>query len=123
MIPFVRDLSFEYGRPDQVSPLIRRVVANNPGPFTFRGTGTYIIGRGDVAVIDPGPDDADHLDALLAATAGERITDILVTHTHADHFSGAKQLAEIPDEERVTVAEMGRVKVSPLALLGEAKGP
>ena len=94
MIPFVRDLSFEYGRPDQVSPLIRRVVANNPGPFTFRGTGTYIIGRGDVAVIDPGPDDADHLDALLAATAGERITDILVTHTHADHSPLAHPLAE-----------------------------
>ena len=68
MIPFVRDIEFEYGRPDQVSPLIRRVVANNPGPFTFKGTGTYIIGRGEVAVIDPGPAMDDHLEALLAAT-------------------------------------------------------
>ena len=93
MIPFVREIDFEYGRPDQVSPLIRRVVANNPGPFTFRGTGTYIVGRGEVAVIDPGPDDGAHLAALLAATAGERITDILTTHTHADHSPLAHPLA------------------------------
>jgi glyoxylase-like metal-dependent hydrolase (beta-lactamase superfamily II) len=62
IIPYVREIEFEYGKVDQVSPLIRRVICNNPGPFTFKGTGTYIIGRGDgVAVIDPGPDDADHL--------------------------------------------------------------
>ncbi|MCA6249401.1 MBL fold metallo-hydrolase [Phenylobacterium sp.] len=85
MIPFVRDITFEYGACDQVSPLIRRVVANNPGPFTFLGTGTYIIGKGRVAVIDPGPDLDDHLEAILAATAGETITDILITHHHADH--------------------------------------
>ncbi|HTK33982.1 MAG TPA: MBL fold metallo-hydrolase [Caulobacteraceae bacterium] len=93
MIPFVREMSFDYGRPDQVSPLIRRVVADNPGPFTFRGTGAYIVGRGEVAVIDPGPHDPAHLAALLAATAGERITDILVTHTHADHSPLARPLA------------------------------
>ena len=59
MIPYVRDIKFEYGKVDQVSPLIRRVIANNPGPFTFTGTGTYIIGKGEgVAVIDPGPDHA-----------------------------------------------------------------
>lgn len=85
MIPYVRDMSFEYGACDQVSPLIRRVVANNPGPFTFRGTGTFIVGRGEVAVIDPGPDMADHLEAILAATAGETITHILITHHHSDH--------------------------------------
>ncbi len=84
-IPFVRDFAFEYGVPDQVSPLIRRVVANNPGPFTYRGTGTYIVGSGEVCVIDPGPDDPAHLEALLAATKGEKITTILVTHNHADH--------------------------------------
>ena len=57
MIPYVRQFDFEYGRCDQVSPLVRRVIANNPGPFTFTGTGTYIIGSGEsVAVIDPGPD-------------------------------------------------------------------
>jgi glyoxylase-like metal-dependent hydrolase (beta-lactamase superfamily II) len=60
-------------------------VANNPGPFTFLGTGTYIIGRGQVAVIDPGPDMDDHLESILAATEGETITDILITHHHSDH--------------------------------------
>ncbi|MFL5298425.1 MAG: MBL fold metallo-hydrolase [Phenylobacterium sp.] len=85
MIPYVRDIEFEYGACDQVSPLIRRVIANNPGPFTFKGTGTYIVGRGEVAVIDPGPDDAAHLEAILAAVAGERVTHILITHHHSDH--------------------------------------
>ena len=93
MIPFVRELDFEYGRPDQVSPLIRRVVARNPGPFTYLGTGTYIVGRGEVVVIDPGPDDPAHLHALLAATAGERVVDILTTHTHSDHSPLAHPLA------------------------------
>jgi len=85
MIPYVRDIDIEYGRCDQVSPLIRRVTANNPGPFTFKGTGTYIVGRGEVAVIDPGPDDPAHLEAILAAVDGERVTHILITHHHADH--------------------------------------
>ena len=93
MIPFVRDIQFEYGQVDQVSPLIRRVVANNPGPFTFKGTGTYIVGRGEVAVIDPGPDMADHLGALLKAVEGERVTHILTTHTHADHSPLSTALA------------------------------
>jgi len=93
MIPFVREIEFEYGACDQVSPLIRRVVANNPGPFTFKGTGTYIVGRGDLAVIDPGPDMDDHLEAILAATAGERITHIFVTHNHADHSPLSRPLA------------------------------
>ena len=85
MIPYVRDIDIDYGRCDQVSPLIRRVTANNPGPFTFKGTGTYIIGQGEVAVIDPGPDDPAHLEAILAAVAGETVTHILITHHHSDH--------------------------------------
>ncbi|WP_309644821.1 MBL fold metallo-hydrolase [Phenylobacterium sp.] len=95
MIPYVRDITFDYGACDQVSPLIRRVVANNPGPFTFLGTGTYIVGRGEVAVIDPGPDLPEHLDAILAALEpGERVTHILVTHHHSDHSPLAKPLQE-----------------------------
>ena len=94
MIPFVRDFDFEYGVAEQVSPLIRRVVARNPGPFTFTGTGTYIVGRGQVAVIDPGPDHPDQLDALLTATADERISHVFVTHTHADHSPLARPLAQ-----------------------------
>ena len=85
MIPYVRKLDYEYGRADQVSPLIRRVIANNPSPFTHVGTGTYIVGRGEVAVIDPGPDDAAHLEAILAAVAGDRVTHIVITHHHSDH--------------------------------------
>ena len=92
-IPYVRQFDFAYGRADQVSPLIRRVVASNPGPFTFTGTGTYIVGQGEVAVIDPGPDLPAHLDAILAATAGESITAILITHTHLDHSPLAGPLA------------------------------
>jgi glyoxylase-like metal-dependent hydrolase (beta-lactamase superfamily II) len=84
-IPYVRQLDFAYGRCDPVSPLIRRVIANNPGPFTFLGTGTYIVGHGEVAVIDPGPDDPAHLEAILAATHGERVTHIVITHHHSDH--------------------------------------
>jgi len=94
-IPFVREIEFTYGQPQQVSPLIRRVVANNPGPFTYKGTGVYIIGHGDVAVIDPGPDDPAHIDVLMQALRGERATHILVTHRHLDHSPAAKPLAEL----------------------------
>jgi glyoxylase-like metal-dependent hydrolase (beta-lactamase superfamily II) len=91
-IPFRRDFSFEYGRLESVAPGIRRIVAKNPSPFTFRGTGTFVVGRGEVAVIDPGPDLDDHVEALLAGLSGERVTHILVTHTHRDHSPAAKPL-------------------------------
>lgn len=93
-IPFVRDFAFDYGAIDRVSSRIRRVVARNPGPFTFTGTGTYLVGHGEVAVIDPGPDLPEHLDALLRAVQGERVTHIVVTHTHADHSPLARPLAQ-----------------------------
>ncbi|MEQ9505843.1 MAG: MBL fold metallo-hydrolase [Hyphomonas sp.] len=93
-IPYVRGIEFEYGRVDQVSPLIRRVIANNPGPFTYVGTGVYIIGKGEVAVIDPGPMDEAHFDALKAALKGETVTHVLVTHGHSDHSPLAAPLAE-----------------------------
>lgn len=73
---------------------MRRVIANNPGPFTYTGSGTYLIGEGDVAVIDPGPDDEDHLKALLATLNGERVTHILITHTHRDHCGLARKFAD-----------------------------
>ena len=94
MIPFVKDFDPEYGVCRRVSPRIRRVVANNPGPFTFTGTGTYIVGNGTVAVIDPGPDDGAHLEALLAAVEGETVSHVLVTHTHRDHAPLARPFAE-----------------------------
>lgn len=84
-IPFNKELTFEYGTPAIISPLVRRVVARNPSMFTLHGTGTYIIGRGKVAIIDPGPDLSEHVTALLQAVQNETVTDILITHTHIDH--------------------------------------
>jgi glyoxylase-like metal-dependent hydrolase (beta-lactamase superfamily II) len=91
-IDFRRDFSFAYGVAETLSPLIRRVVARNPSPFTFKGTGTYIVGRGNVAVIDPGPALPDHIGAVLGALAGETVSHILVTHTHLDHSPAAAAL-------------------------------
>jgi glyoxylase-like metal-dependent hydrolase (beta-lactamase superfamily II) len=88
-IPFRREFQVEYGVVEQLTPLIRRVVARNPSPFTFKGTGTYIVGRGRVAVIDPGPDLAGHVTALLEALKGETVSHIVVTHTHLDHSPAA----------------------------------
>ena len=85
-IPFVTLDSPRYGDAVEVSPLIRRVIAENPSKFTYHGTGTYIVGAGtDVAVIDPGPRLDAHRDALWEALRGRRVTAILVTHCHADH--------------------------------------
>jgi glyoxylase-like metal-dependent hydrolase (beta-lactamase superfamily II) len=94
-IPFVKDVSFEYGRPDRLSPLIRRVICENPGPFTFTGSGTYIVGGGEgsVAVIDPGPDHPPHLDALIATIGSQPVSHVLITHTHKDHCGGAHAFA------------------------------
>ena len=93
-IPFIKDFKFDYGTAMEVTPLIRRVVAHNPSPFTFKGTGTYIIGHGKVAVVDPGPDQQDHIDAVLRAVRGETVTHILVTHTHIDHVPATPALAK-----------------------------
>lgn len=94
-IPYVREIEFDYGDADTLSPLIRRVVAENPSAFTFKGTGTYIIGHGNVAVIDPGPLLDDHVQALLRALEGETVTHILITHTHSDHSPAAKPLKKL----------------------------
>jgi glyoxylase-like metal-dependent hydrolase (beta-lactamase superfamily II) len=78
--------------PVTLEPLVRRLLAPNPSPFTYTGTETYIVGRGEVAVIDPGPDLSDHIDAILAATEGERISAIMCTHTHRDHSPASRAL-------------------------------
>lgn len=82
------------GECETLSPLVRRIVAGNAGPYTFTGTATYIVGRTEVAIIDPGPDDDDHLEAILAATRATPVSHILVTHTHLDHTALAPRLAE-----------------------------
>ncbi|MFN3656521.1 MAG: MBL fold metallo-hydrolase [Pseudolabrys sp.] len=84
-IPFNKTLDLVPDTVDEPMPLVRRVMANNPGPFTFKGTISYIIGRGKVAIVDPGPDDPAHVAALLDAVRGETVTHIFVTHTHRDH--------------------------------------
>lgn len=126
-IPFRRGLRFEYGEVAELSANIRRVIANNPGPFTLYGTGTYILGRGDVAIIDPGPPDPTHIEAIVAATRGERITHMLVTHTHMDHSPGCRLLRRSTDaptygygphgagkiEQGVPVEEGGDMDFSP----------
>ncbi len=93
-IPFVRELEFKYGAVADVSSRIRRVIAENPGPFTYLGTGVYVIGHGKVAVIDPGPAIPEHFEALKAALKGETITHVFVTHSHMDHSPLAHPLAE-----------------------------
>lgn len=94
-IPYVTEIEARYGEAVPVTSLIRRVMANNPGPFTYLGTGTYLVGRGTVAVIDPGPDDPAHVEAVLAALEpGERITHLVLTHTHGDHSPAAVPLQE-----------------------------
>ncbi len=92
-IPFNRTPDLPHGTVAEVAPSIRRVVAANPGAFTFHGTGTYIVGRGKVAVIDPGPALDAHLGAILEAVRGETVSHILVTHTHIDHSPLARALA------------------------------
>ncbi|MBV9571771.1 MAG: MBL fold metallo-hydrolase [Alphaproteobacteria bacterium] len=97
-IPFDRSFNAPYGELQRLSPTVSRLLAHNPGPFTFRGTGVYIVEAGDtsreVAVIDPGPLVPEHLDALRHALRDKHVTHILITHTHSDHSPAAQQLKE-----------------------------
>jgi glyoxylase-like metal-dependent hydrolase (beta-lactamase superfamily II) len=89
---FDKDALPQPNRLEPVSPLIRRLVAPNGGPFTATGTCTYVIGQGKVSVVDPGPDDPAHLDRLIAALGTEEIAQIILTHTHRDHADGVARL-------------------------------
>jgi len=82
---FERNFAPPYGVAERLSPLVSRVVCSNPGPFTFTGTATYLIGRKSLAVIDPGPAEPRHLEALLQAIGGRPVSHIFITHTHLDH--------------------------------------
>ncbi|MBB4859531.1 glyoxylase-like metal-dependent hydrolase (beta-lactamase superfamily II) [Novosphingobium chloroacetimidivorans] len=85
-----------YTHAEQVDPLVRRVLARNPSPFTYTGTQSYIVGAGDqVAVIDPGPNEAEHIEALVAAIGGAKLVAICCTHTHRDHSPAAAPLAAL----------------------------
>lgn len=93
-LSFRTEMRFSYGEPTGIAPGIIRVVARNPSPFTFKGTNTYLVGSLDLAVIDPGPDDKEHRDAILRAADGRKITHIISTHAHRDHVDGMSKLAE-----------------------------
>src|SRR5262245_32999896 len=122
-IPYNRVFELEPGRAEDVAPGVRRIVAKNPGPFTFKGTISHIVGRGKVAIIDPGPDDEAHIAALLGAVRGETVTHIFVTHTHRDHSpavpavkraTGATVLAEGPHRPArpLHIGEAKRIEAS-----------
>jgi glyoxylase-like metal-dependent hydrolase (beta-lactamase superfamily II) len=91
-IPFDKSFTLKPDEVEDVAPRVRAIVADNPGPFTYKGTISYIVGRGSVAIIDPGPDDAAHINALLNAVRGETVSHIFVTHTHRDHSPAAAQI-------------------------------
>jgi glyoxylase-like metal-dependent hydrolase (beta-lactamase superfamily II) len=91
-IPFNRDFALKPGVVDEVRPGVRRILCDNPSPFTFTGTVSYIVGRGNVAIIDPGPDNEAHASALLDAVKGETVTHLFVTHTHRDHSPNTARL-------------------------------
>lgn len=80
------------GVAEQLERLVVRVLAPNPSPFTYTGTQTHLVGTTDLAVIDPGPDDAGHVEALVRAIAGRPVVAIVITHTHRDHSPAARAL-------------------------------
>ncbi len=91
-IPLRREMVFDYGVPSGILPGVVRLVAENPGPFTFKGTNTYLVGSKSLAVIDPGPVDEAHFEAILTAAQGRQISHIFVTHAHRDHVDGLTRL-------------------------------
>jgi glyoxylase-like metal-dependent hydrolase (beta-lactamase superfamily II) len=119
-LAFNRSVDVDYGVAEEVAPQVRRIVANNPGPYTFLGTNTYLVGRGRVIVIDPGPADERHLAAIAEATRGERISHILITHSHRDHCEGARPLQARVGGEILSFGPTGGARGAGAPGLGEA---
>lgn len=116
--PFRKEIDFVYGEAKELAPGIVRVVANNPSPFTYKGTNTYIVGQGrEVMLIDPGPDDAAHLAAILRTIGDRTLTYVVITHTHHDHVDGLPALLERTRAKTAgfgrTVAQPGKSRASP----------
>ncbi len=116
-IPFDKSFDLVPGVAKEVAPGVRALCAGNAGPFTFTGTVTYIVGRGQVAIIDPGPDDPRHIKALLDAVRGETVTHIFVTHTHRDHSPAA---AAVKAATGATVYGEGPHRAARALHIGEA---
>jgi glyoxylase-like metal-dependent hydrolase (beta-lactamase superfamily II) len=117
-IPFDKTLDLAPDTVDEVAPGVRRVMADNPGPVTFKGTMSYIIGRGKVALVDPGPADDKHIAALLDAVRNETVTHIFVTHTHRDH---SPAVPAIKAATGATVYAEGRHRTARPLRIGEQK--
>lgn len=118
-LAFNRNADVDYGVAEDVGPGVRRIVANNPGPYTFLGTNTYLVGTEEVAVIDPGPADEAHLDAIARATRGQRVSHILVTHSHRDHCDGAQPLQQRLGGEIVAYGPTGTTRGAVAPGLGD----
>ncbi len=103
-LPLSRAKPAPAGVLEQISSRVRRIVAPNPGPMTFTGTCTYVLGRGKVAVLDPGPDSPEHVAALLDLLKGETIEWVVATHTHVDHTPAAKALCAATGAARIGCA-------------------
>jgi glyoxylase-like metal-dependent hydrolase (beta-lactamase superfamily II) len=103
-------MEFAYGVPRELAPGVSRIVANNPGPFTFKGTNTYIIGTDELVLIDPGPDDPAHLKAILETIGGRPLTHILITHTHRDHTDGLPALLAATGAKTAGFGRRARVR-------------
>lgn len=117
-IAFDKTFDLAPGQVEEVAPGVRRLLCDNPSPFTFKGTVSYIVGRGEVAIIDPGPDDPRHIAALLDAVRNESVTHVFVTHTHVDHSPGAARVKEATGAP--TFAEGPHRAARPIHI-GEAK--
>jgi glyoxylase-like metal-dependent hydrolase (beta-lactamase superfamily II) len=105
----------ETGMAEQLEPLVARLLAPNPSPFTYTGTQVHLVGATDLAVIDPGPDDAAHIDAIVHAIAGRPVTAIVVTHTHRDHSPGSRPLARLTGAPIVGCAPLSIDDLGPRA--------
>ena len=103
------------GVAEALDPLVARVLAPNPSPYTYTGTQTYVVGKTDVAVIDPGPDEPEHLDALMKAIAGRPVVAILCTHTHRDHSPAAAPLKALTGGPIVGCAPLTLADAGPRA--------
>jgi glyoxylase-like metal-dependent hydrolase (beta-lactamase superfamily II) len=93
-LDFDTDFVPAYGEAFEVAPGVRRLTVNNPGPFTFHGTNSFIVGRDTLAVIDPGPEDEAHFQALIEAIGGRPVSHVFVSHTHTDHSPLAARLSQ-----------------------------
>lgn len=110
-IPFRKEMEFDYAVPRELFPGVVRIVANNPGPFTFKGTNTYILGQGEtLALIDPGPTDDAHFNAIMGTIGSKRLGTVLITHTHRDHTDGLDRLVAATGAK---IAGFGRTARNP----------